>query len=115
MAKIRWFFGQFFQGQVSFEFSVQKKFFETLKQLSFIRFGRQRVALFNLNMFNGGRVICVGYADDGSLLMSHNNLPYLFMKMNNALKDCQRWAQDLGIDISPEKPKYMLFARKRRP
>ena len=30
-----------------------------------------------LNLFTRGKVICVGYADDGSLLMSHDNLNYL--------------------------------------
>ena len=30
-----------------------------------------------LNIFTEGKVICVGYADDGSLLISHDNLPYL--------------------------------------
>ena len=38
-----------------------------------------------LNMFTGGKVLCVGYADDGSLLMSHNNLTYLYLRMNEAL------------------------------
>ena len=67
-----------------------------------------------LNLFNNDRVICVGYADDGSLLLSHNNLPYLYMRLNESLKKCQKWAEDFGLDISPEKTKYMLFTNKTK-
>ena len=47
-----------------------------------------------LNLFNNDRVICVGYADDGSLLLSHDNLPYLFLRLNEALTRCQNWATE---------------------
>ena len=47
--------------------------------------------------------------------MSHDNLPYLYLKLNEALKECQRWAAEFGLDISQEKTKYMLFTRKRKP
>ena len=67
-----------------------------------------------LNLFTNDRVICVGYADDGSLLLSHDNLPYLFMRMNEALGRCQKWAEEFGLDISPDKTKYMLFTRKTK-
>ena len=56
-----------------------------------------------LNLFNNDRVICVRYADDGSLLLSHDNLPYLFLRLNEALTRCQNWATEFGLDISPEK------------
>ena len=67
-----------------------------------------------LNLFNNEKVICVGYADDGSLLLSHDNLPYLFLKLNDALAKCQEWATAFGLDISPEKTKYMLFTKKTK-
>ena len=67
-----------------------------------------------LNLFNDDRVICVGYADDGSLLLSHDNLPYLFLRLNEALAKCQQWAATFGLDISPEKTKYMLFTKKMK-
>ena len=43
------------------------------------------------------------------MLISHNNLPYIFLKLNEALEKYQKWAEEFGLDISPEKTKYMLF------
>ena len=67
-----------------------------------------------LNLFKNDKVICVGYADDGSLLLSHDNLSYLYLKLNEALAKCQKWAEEFGLDISPEKTKYMLFTKKKK-
>ena len=61
-----------------------------------------------LSLFSKGRIICVGYADDGCLLITGKDLKSLYSCMNDALRACQLWASTYGLDISPEKTEYML-------
>ena len=66
-----------------------------------------------LNLFNNSKVICVGYADDGSLIITGRCIRSLYEAMNSALEKCQSWAESYGLDISPEKTEYMLSTRQR--
>lgn len=66
-----------------------------------------------LNLFNNSKITCVGYADDGCLLISGNRLPYMYGKMNRALENCQEWATTYGLSISAEKTSYMLSTNKK--
>ena len=63
-------------------------------------------------LFNNSRIICVGYADDGSLIMTGKDLKQLYECMNNALGKCQEWATKFVLDISLEKTEYLLCTRQ---
>ena len=65
-----------------------------------------------LNLFNKSCIICVGYADDGCLLIAGKNIKTLYSAMNSALEACQKWAENYGLDISPEKTEYLLCTRQ---
>ena len=65
-----------------------------------------------LSLFSKSKLICVGYADDGCLLITGNNINALYNAMNDALVGCQGWAENYGLDISPAKKEYMLCTRQ---
>ena len=67
-----------------------------------------------LSLFNTSRVICVGYADDGCLIITGKDIKNLYQAMNEALNLCQAWAEAYGLDISPGKTEYMLCTRQLR-
>ena len=46
-----------------------------------------------LKLFNYNSIICVGYADDGCLLITGKSLHILFRDMNEALEMCKGWAE----------------------
>ena len=56
-----------------------------------------------LGIFDKSRVICVGHADNGCLLIMGKDITSLYSCMNQALKSCQSWASKNGLDICPEK------------
>ena len=66
-----------------------------------------------LSLFSVGKLICVGYADDGCLLITGKNLPLMYKLINEALEKCQRWAESYRLSISPEKTEYMLCTRQK--
>ena len=41
---------------------------------------------------DGDSVKCVGYADDGCLIIEGTNLEYMYAAMNAALRKAERWA-----------------------
>ena len=59
-----------------------------------------------------GQVSCVGYADDGCLIIEGLNLPRMYKLMNEAIVKAETWAASCGLKISPEKTVYMLFTNK---
>ena len=67
-----------------------------------------------LGLFNNSRIICVGYADDGCLLITGKDIKNLYLIMDEALEQCQKWAESYGLDISPEKTEYLLCTRQLR-
>ena len=56
-----------------------------------------------LGLFKHGNIICVGYADDGCLVISSKSIPILYRDMNEALAMVRNWAVSYGLDLSPEK------------
>ena len=67
-----------------------------------------------LNLFKGKGIICVGYADDGCILITGKHLKGLYRDMNEALEKCRNWAEEYGLGLSPSKTNYMLFTKKSR-
>ena len=65
-----------------------------------------------LSIFTKSKVICVGYADDGCLLITGKDIKSLYTQMNIVLEQCQKWAVAYGLDISPEKTEYMLCTKQ---
>ena len=65
-----------------------------------------------LEIFNNSKIICVGYADDGSLIVTGKDTKHLYKSMNEALEKCQNWAEKYGLSISPEKTEYLLCTRQ---
>lgn len=61
-----------------------------------------------LSLFKGKGVICVGYADDGCLVVTGKIPKLLYRDMNEALEKCKTWAETYGLSLSPEKTNYML-------
>ena len=66
-----------------------------------------------LRLFKNSGVICIGYADDGSLIINGHHLHDMYKDMNIALQKCKEWAVEFGLDLSPSKTNYMLFTRKK--
>ena len=62
-----------------------------------------------LGLFKYGNIICVGYADDGCLIISSKSISILYRDMNEALAMARNWALSYGLDLSPKKTNYMLF------
>ena len=67
-----------------------------------------------LKLFDKDKEITiVGYADDGSIIITGNDLKRMYEAMNRALAKCQSWADTYGLDISPTKTEYMLCTQKK--
>ena len=66
-----------------------------------------------LGKFCKGRVLCIGFADDGTLLIHGKDLPKMVSLMQKALNKVQTWAQENGLTLSPTKTNAVLFTRKR--
>ena len=67
-----------------------------------------------LKIFDKTGITIVGYADDGSIMVTGDNIKVLYKTMNEALAKCQAWAERYGLDISPEKTEYMICTSKLR-
>ena len=67
-----------------------------------------------LNKFSKGKLKCVGYADDGCLLIEGTNLNHMYRQMNTAIKKAELWANSCGLSISPEKTVAVLFTNKTK-
>ena len=66
-----------------------------------------------LNIFEE-EVKCVGYADDGCLIIEGSNLEYMYRKMNEGIKLAENWAAGCGLSISAQKTVAMLFTQKHK-
>ena len=62
-----------------------------------------------LRKFDKGNITCIGYADDGSLIMCGKRLDAIFKEMNLALQKCVDWARDYGLKLSEEKTSFIIF------
>ena len=58
------------------------------------------------------RIKIIGFADDGSLLISGRNLQQMYKLMQNAIDMAHSWAKSCGLRLSPEKTVSILFSRK---
>ena len=67
-----------------------------------------------LERFAQGRVKCIGYADDGALIIEGEDLGVMYRLMNYAIKEAVQWAEECGLQISPEKTVAVLFTRKTK-
>ena len=66
-----------------------------------------------LSLFKGKGVICVGYADDGCLVVTGKVPRLLYRDMNEALERCKAWAESYGLGLSPSKTNYMLCTSEK--
>ena len=58
------------------------------------------------------RIKIIGFADDGSLLISGRNLQQMYKLMQKAIDMAHSWAKSCGLRLSPEKTVSILFSRK---
>jgi hypothetical protein len=65
-----------------------------------------------LAYFKTGRVRCVGFADDGVLLIHGKDLPQMYKLMQVAIDKANKWAGDNGLKLSPAKTIAILFTHK---
>ena len=65
-----------------------------------------------LNKFTKGRITCVGYADDGCLIIQGNDLENMYKSMNKGLQLASNWAKANGLELSPSKTVAMVFTNK---
>ena len=62
-----------------------------------------------LKLFDSNdRIGIVGYADDGSIIITGSDLKQMYAEMNAALVKCEEWAETYGLAISPEKTEYIF-------
>ena len=64
--------------------------------------------------FKKGQVLCIGFADDGTLLIHCKDLGKMKELMQKALHKVERWANECGLTLSTTKTKAMLFTRKKK-
>ena len=67
-----------------------------------------------LEALHRGPATCVGYADDGLLLVSGPDPSALADTIRPLLQKAVEWGRKYGLRFSPEKTKAMLFTRKRK-
>ena len=67
-----------------------------------------------LSKFTKGRVRCIGFADDGTLIITGKDLHKMRNQMQTAIDKVAKWADECGITISPQKTTAMLFTNKKK-
>ena len=67
-----------------------------------------------LEIFDGhdSPITAIGFADDGTLLITGIDIPSMYTTMQRALDHAQAWAQDHGLSFCPKKTNALLFTRK---
>ena len=68
-----------------------------------------------LELLNEGPTVAVGFADDGTVLVSGVDPKTLRSIMQKALRKAEQWAEMAGVHFSVEKTVYMLFTNKYKP
>ena len=58
------------------------------------------------------RLKCIGYEDDGCLVIHGPNLNILYKFMNAGLAKSNQWAKESGLEISHSKTVAMVFTNK---
>ena len=59
-------------------------------------------------------MLCIGFADDGTLLIHGKDLGKMKELMQKALNKVEQWATECGLKLSTTKTKAILFTRKRK-
>ena len=67
-----------------------------------------------LKKITKGRVKCIGFADDGTLLIHGRDLKTMKNLMQKAINKVMDWANECNLKLSPNKTHAMLFTRKRK-
>ena len=66
-----------------------------------------------LYSLNSVRYFAQGFADDFSALVIGKDLRTVCKVMQAALNRVQRWCEDHGLSVNPDKTEMVLFTRKR--
>ena len=67
-----------------------------------------------LSKFTKGRVRCIGFADDGTLIISGKDLPKMRKLLQKAIDKVHKWATECGLTLSPTKTNALLITHKRK-
>ena len=67
-----------------------------------------------LSKFTKGRVRCIGFADDGTLIIYGKDLKNMRNQMQKAIHKVDKWAKECGLSLSPQKTHAVLFTHKRK-
>ena len=58
---------------------------------------------------DGGPITCIGFADDGALLISGLDLDYMRRIMQDALNKAEKWARRFKLTFCPDKTQVMIL------
>jgi ribonuclease HI len=64
-----------------------------------------------LHLFDNSPICSIGFADDGTLLISGFHLPEMYKAMQRALNNAQFWAEQNGLKFCPNKTNAIIFTR----
>ena len=67
-----------------------------------------------LDLFSKGPVVCIGFADDGLLLVTGPDQYVLRSLMQGAINQVLAWGEENGLQFSAAKTKVVLFHRKKK-
>ena len=67
-----------------------------------------------LKLYDGTAIESIGFADDGSLLITGIDPPTMVAEMQRALNHAGAWAADNGLAFCPKKTNAILFTRKHK-
>ena len=64
-------------------------------------------------IFDGSRILFIGFADDGSLTVWGTNVEELILIMQKGLRKVEAWAQEQGLALAPHKTKAIIFSNDK--
>ena len=67
-----------------------------------------------LKQLNRGAITCIGFADDGLLLIQGSNPDVLRVAMQDAIELAEVWGSKFGLEFCPKKTAAMLFHKSKR-
>jgi ribonuclease HI len=65
-----------------------------------------------LRKYDNSQVVSIGFADDGTLLVTGIDIPTIYSIMQTALATAADWAAQNGLKFCPKKTNAILFTRK---
>jgi hypothetical protein len=68
-----------------------------------------------LEIFHTHAAETIAYADDGALVITHEDTDTAQHLMQTALNKAQSWAETVGLEFSISKTKAMLFSSEKDP